>query len=287
MCSTRFGRKQSTAPMEIIGCPIRLDLFGCCVMGPHNLPGRRNAILLSGGVAAACLLLSASCSGFWTGVGVASAESSTESSAVLALSSALLAGGLSDVNPALAPAPREFYFLYVTDQLVPGNFEDALPGVVNGNGLDEADGLCNSDPKRPDVSATYRALFSDGVRRIATTTANCDPACTGQNEWPLAANAEYRLANGTPILRTETGGIVRFDQGRTILNVLSGSTLNYWSGLHGDWTPSGHNCSTYTNPTNQSALGLASALSDQFIYDSGLGPSICNNLRPLLCVEVR
>lgn len=235
--------------------------------------------------AAASLALLASCSGFWTGVGVASAESSAESGATLALSAALLSGLPGNASPGAAP--RDFYFLYVTDQVVPGNFEDVLSGTLNGNGLDEADGLCNSDGKRPDVAASYRALFSDGVRRIATTTANCDPACTGQSEWPLVENAEYRLANGTPILRTEAGGIVRFDQGRTVLNPIALSTLNYWSGLHGDWTPSGHNCSTYTNATNQSALGLASALSDQFIYDSGLGPSLCNNLRPLLCVEVR
>lgn len=278
-------RKQRTARRQIIGCPNRPPIFPCDVSRSQNLTRRRNVLGRGLVWAAVSFFPLASCSGFWTGVGLASADSATNSNGTLLLSAALLSGGFVGATPAVTP--RDFYFIYVTDQLVPGNFEDALSGTINGNGLDEADGLCNSDGKRPDSTASYRALFSDGVRRIATTTANCDPACTGQTDWPLVANAEYRLANGTPILRTEAGGIVRFDQGRTVVNPVALSTLNYWSGLHGDWTPSGHNCSTYTNATNQSALGLASALSDQFIYDSGLGPSLCNNLRPLLCVEVR
>lgn len=285
MCGQRLRRKQSTARRQIIGCRLGSGSLYCGVGGAQNLTRRRNVVRFGVLPLAASLALLASCSGFWTGVGVASADAASESNATLLLSAALLTGGLGGAKGG--SSARDFYFLYVTDQLVPGNFEGALGGSINGNGLDEADGLCNSDSKRPDPTASYRALFSDGVRRIATTTANCDPACTGQSEWPLVANAEYRLAEGTPILRTEAGGIVRFDQGSLILNPITLPTLNYWSGLHGDWTSSGHNCSNYTNSTNQSALGLASALSEQFIYDSGLGPSICSNVRPLVCVEVR
>ena len=131
--------------------------------------------------------------------------------------------------------------------------------------------IANLDRNCP---AGYKALFSDGVHRVATVTANVG---NGQRDWPLHAWTRYVNSTGAPIWLTNATALLGFVNGAFVglTNPISDpvSDIFVYTGMNADWTvlSSALSCTNWTS-WNASAgryrLGFSGETSLLFLQES-------------------
>ena len=194
---------------------------------------------------------------------------------------ALLGTIASSSGPSGTPASavRSYKYIFVTATTYTGSLYGGGPGVS------QIDAKCNSDSNRPDTNVTYKALIGVGSRREACTTANCSTGAGEHTDWVLAANQEYRRADGTTVIGTATNvGI--FDLIPGLSNSWSGSASEYWSGLADDWTLAPNRCVNGADWNTTATNGSSGALdqTDTRALQQTAANS-CSIQLSLLCVE--
>lgn len=153
-------------------------------------------------------------------------------------------GFYSDTNPAVTPGAsdncgdsNDFCLIFISNATSTANFDNTTNGGVvgdsDGNGVEEADAICNADAAKPNTN-NYKALIvSDGLR-VACAEANCSEATTGSLDWPLLADTEYRLSDRTTsVTTTDANALFSFPLSNTI------NIQNAWTGIETDWTLAG------------------------------------------------
>jgi hypothetical protein len=108
----------------------------------------------------------------------------------------------------------------------------------------------NADAHCP---AGYKALFADGLKRIATVTPNKGD---GRKDWALRPWTRYVNPAGAPIWTTNQSALLGVVDGKFqgLTNRIAGlDQLSYAvTGMNADWTtlPAGDKCSNWTNLAN-------------------------------------
>jgi len=150
--------------------------------------------------------------------------------------------------------------------------------VMGGHkGIAFADEVCAGDANNPDNTATWKALLVDGTTRNACANANCDPA-GGQVDWVFTANMEYIRASDSVIIGTTNDhAIFAFN-----LSAPFDENDDYWTGLNGDWTSSGANCSSWASEFGTGSSGSHGKVDAAAINDSTFS---CDSTVKYLCVE--
>jgi hypothetical protein len=165
---------------------------------------------------------------------------------------------------------------------------DFVTGFANG--IVGADAFCNDPVNRPvgfypDV-ATYKALISDGLNRIACTSLNCSGAGASENLfWPLSGNMQYRqsgLAPETHVLFGTTNASGIFSG--SLEGGLAELSTNAWTGLNNDWTSSTDDCVNWSSNAggNSGSVGDASSTTMDAFRKSNV---FCNVVSKLYCVQ--
>ena len=158
----------------------------------------------------------------------------------------------------------------------PGDIAGAGPGSVIEN-LDDA------------CPFGYRAMFSDGVDRIATDTPLVGD---GQVDWVLEPWTAYVNEEGDLLAITDAAALLGVHGGvfANLDNAIG--TVSVYTGLNQDWTAmqANENCNNWTNATNsyQMMTGVSSQTSAQFLrqsQDFTYGCSDQGFTRPIYCVE--
>ena len=145
-------------------------------------------------------------------------------------SSAPSSSGTTGCNPCT---------MFVTESAYAGNLVESVNTYPNlghpteSIGVYAADYLCNVDANKPADGHTYKAFITDGVNRVACTSANCiDANGTSENvNWVLHPNTTY-LWNGnpeSPVFTSNSNGIYVFGLISTVPVALNGTT--YWTGF--------------------------------------------------------
>ncbi|BDA79595.1 hypothetical protein LPTSP3_g25250 [Leptospira kobayashii] len=175
--------------------------------------------------------------------------------------------------------------IFVTNQSFNPNFNDS------NNDLTEQDGFCQTDTNRP-TWGTYKALISNTVSRVATTTGT---DATGQNAWVLAASKGYYLATGfsapytNRVFTTNTNKLFSFG---SLTTALPAGT--YWTGLNSNWTTATNNCVNWSqndpsDPTPaggiyETTYGSGSSTTSSSI-SGGVSNCLTTTTRKLICVQ--
>lgn len=128
-----------------------------------------------------------------------------------------------------------FCRVFLTARTVTGDL-DNLPGFGdnNGNGVREADILCNVDANKPNDESVYKAIIVDGAgERRACSTPTCTSGGSLENiDWALKAGKAYQNLNGDLVFTTNSKGIFS-----SLTNKLTLVSEDYWTGLAINWTP--------------------------------------------------
>ncbi|WP_411821953.1 DUF1554 domain-containing protein [Leptospira sp. 'Mane'] len=175
--------------------------------------------------------------------------------------------------------------IFVTNQSFNPNFNDS------NNDLTEQDGFCTTDTNKP-AWGTYKALISNTVSRVATTTGT---DTTGQNAWVLAASKGYYLTTGfsapytNRVFTTNANKLFSFG---SLTTALPAGT--YWTGLNTNWTTAANNCVNWSNndPTDptpaggiyETTYGSGSSTTSSSI-NGGVSNCLTTTLRKLICVQ--
>jgi hypothetical protein len=133
--------------------------------------------------------------------------------------------------------------IWVTGLLYDGNF--------NGFSTIDQESLASAnDPNRPSSSlisgATYKALITDGVNRIATTSGTDKKGQTA--DWVLQPSTTYYLYTGsapytTPVLTTDSNGLFN-----SLTNPFSSSSSDqFWTGLNPNLTTAVNTCGGWSS----------------------------------------
>lgn len=102
------------------------------------------------------------------------------------------------INLAECESP-DYCLVFLSATTVNGDID--ATGDNDGNGIEEADALCNADTNKPNDS-TYKAIIVDGLNRTACTTASCAGGSSEHTDWVLQADTEYRRGDGTTVVGT-------------------------------------------------------------------------------------
>jgi hypothetical protein len=151
-----------------------------------------------------------------------------------------------------------------------------FPGGATFIGISGADSVCNNEPARPILIATYKAfIVSSTVRRASVTAGVGD----GQIDWVLQPSTVYTRADGTLIAQTNSNSIFTFPLAASF----SPSPGVIWTGLAGNWTNGAADCSGWTGTATTALIGNANVTSNASISAAG---NNCNTAGyMLLCVE--
>lgn len=153
----------------------------------------------------------------------------------------------------------------------------------NGNGIEEADEICQNDPNRP-TSSIYKAMIVDGVNRRACTTANCATGGTAEHiDWVMRPSVEYRRSDETTSIQTTTSNGV-FPSGDISASISTTSNIT-WTGMSNDFTTSG-DCNNWSssNVGDQGDVGQADQ-SGEFDYLGGAQQTCDTSTYRVYCVE--
>lgn len=190
------------------------------------------------------------------------------------------AGGSTDSTNQLSvtPAAPTFKKIYVTDLSYSADLTSG--GMANANVT--ADGFCAADTAKPSGGGTYKAMIATATR-TACTTANCSGGASENLDWVLAANTEYRRADGTTVIGTTNAAGI-FDFVSPLTNSFDTSNTTTMTGFEINWTSSADNCTDWsTTASGNYAVGNATSTTSASI-NKGSTES-CANAQPLVCVE--
>ncbi|WP_243394003.1 DUF1554 domain-containing protein [Leptospira meyeri] len=163
--------------------------------------------------------------------------------------------------------------------------------ATKNSGIAGLDSNCQNNANKPSGGGTYKALVTDGVNRIACTTANCSGGTSEHIGWVLKPNKEYRRKDGTTVIGTTTAnGVFSFPLSNSVeslANMASGGypTNATATGMNADWTSNASDCLDWTTNAggNSSTVGTWDNTGSGLI--GGAGTSGCTNQHMLVCVE--
>jgi len=166
-----------------------------------------------------------------------------------------------------APSPLPYKLIFLTEVSHDGD----LGGIAG------ADAACMADPLAP-AGMTLKALLA-GPGRQACAEPLCAQGDTGQ-DWVLAPNTRYGRSDGQPLFTTNADAI----NVEHPLEATLGRGVNFWSGLHEDWTTHADQCGGWTthDETEFGRLGWGDSDSERWIQG---GRFDCSRRVPLACVE--
>jgi hypothetical protein len=190
------------------------------------------------------------------------------------LFSILLLSSCGNNNTAATCDEKEYCFIFVTNTTSAGKLDIV---TVDGNGIAEADAICNDDANKTNNS-NYKALIVDGTNRQACDKNSCLTSSSAQLDWPLKALQEYRQTDGTTIIgTTNASGVFDFP----LDNKFTTATVSSWTGLGLNFQNDAVNCTEWTDNSN-GVYGDQSSLTSSSINNGGNG---CANSQHLICVE--
>lgn len=174
-----------------------------------------------------------------------------------------------------------FCYIFISDSTSNGDF-DSL-GNSNGNGIKEADALCNADANKPNDSV-YKALLSATDTRQACTSANCETEGAQENlDWVFQPNTEYRRPDGTTVIGTTT-------EAALLINPLDNSVdggsgpARVWTGTTHNYRIDPSNCTNWSNGTSgvDGLNGDPASDNPTFLSDTFQN---CDTTAAVYCVE--
>jgi hypothetical protein len=133
--------------------------------------------------------------------------------------------------------------------------------------------------------AGYKALFADGLHRVATTTPNVGD---GQKDWVLRPWTRYVTDVGAPIWLTNNSALLgvvdRKFQGLTNALVTEFFSI---TGMKADWTtlPTGRNCANWTSLTADLEIAWSNRKDTNFLQGADLVLYPCGSTYRVVCVE--
>jgi hypothetical protein len=131
----------------------------------------------------------------------------------------------------------------------------------------------------------YKALFADGVHRIATMTPNVGD---GQKDWVLRPWTRYVTEAGLPIWLTNKSALLGVMDGKFqgLTNALVTDRFSI-TGMKADWTvlPAGSNCDNWTNLSANLEIGWSSRKDANFLQGTDLVLYPCSSTYRVVCVE--
>ena len=165
------------------------------------------------------------------------------------------------------------------DAVLDGDLVGAGPGSI----IENVDATCPFG---------YRAMFSDGVDRIATETPNTGD---GQVDWVLEPWTAYVNFEGDLLAITDAAALLGVHDG-AFSNLTNPITPDdnggVWTGMNQDWTAMGanENCNNWTNATNsyQMMQGSPGQVTAAFLRQSQDFTYPCSDAgvtRSVYCVE--
>ena len=161
-------------------------------------------------------------------------------------------------------------------------------GTYSGDlgGIQGADEICNSDLGRPRDGNTYKALLSDGISRVACTSANCAKGPKENTGWVVFPNTHYVDKNANLIVTSSPLGIWNNGALSNFLNSdhLSKKNTSLWTGLSSDFTASASNCNQWTSSSGSQSAATSSTDSEQ-IPQFGVSTPCSDISNALICVE--
>lgn len=174
-----------------------------------------------------------------------------------------------------------------TDRTFKYLFVSTSTPAANMIGATGADSICNGDASRPVTTSTYKAMLGatngGGTSRTACTTADCSTGSGEHTRWVLAANQEYRRADGTTVIGTTTSsGIFAFPLTNSFGTCTSGVA---WGGFLNDWTSAINSCGGWTFGGVSDARLLSCTSTTSSALDSVGAPVTCAASHQLICAE--
>lgn len=186
-------------------------------------------------------------------------------------------------------------YIFLTVATYKGNFDSltaTVPGNNNGNGIDDADTLCQAQKTAnfsslPGAASEYKAFIVVGTTRRACSTADCSGGVSENIDWVLKANTDYYRLDGaidTKIFTTNGSGIINFTAGGTLLTAIdSSSSTFWWTGMDSNWLAD-FSCTTPWAVTGGNAnRGIGGSNNSNSIFNTY---GSCNSTtQKLLCVR--
>jgi len=168
----------------------------------------------------------------------------------------------------------------------------AFPNATgNLGGVSGADAICNNSVYKPACSGSYKA-FLVGTVRVACTTSNCGGGPSEHTDWVFTANTTYYAPDGTTSILTTDANALPATIHAQLGDYLTPTYNNgsHWSGLNGDWTNSGDDCSNWSDGTGGDTtelgdFGTSGSPASVTDYTSGGSKNCDDSLSNILCVE--
>ena len=153
--------------------------------------------------------------------------------------------------------------------------------LPNFGGVAGADALC-----RIEFGPGYRGLITDGVRRVATVTANQGD---GQLDWVLQPYTRYVNDSNALVWTTDSSALLGVSNGthQALLAPISGDDgWGAWGGFRNNWTSNPSTCSGWSSSSasNSGASIIVSATAANMFPNNNTA-SPCSATRRLVCVQ--
>ena len=148
-------------------------------------------------------------------------------------------------------------------------------------GVIAADAICQSVANSYQYPGTYKAIISDGLSRIACTSANCSKGGNSEHKnWVLSANTSYYNGSLSNLIMTTNSTELGNFKGQFPQSPLGYTTA--WTGLNSNWT-TGETCSgwTTTDTSKQGNIGDPSG-PNPLIRDYSVN---CQTVAGFYCVQ--
>lgn len=187
------------------------------------------------------------------------------------------AGASAPTSESHATTDRTFKYLFVSTSTPAAN----MVGATN------ADSICNADASRPVTTSTYKAMLgaTNGTAqsRTACTTADCSTGSGEHTRWVLAANQEYRRADGTTVIGTTTSsGIFAFPLTNSFGTCTGGVA---WGGFLSNWTSAVNSCGGWTFGGVSDARLISCSSTTSSALDATGAAVTCAASHQLICAE--
>jgi len=160
-------------------------------------------------------------------------------------------------------------------------FRSSTRILPNFGGVTGADAAC-----RAEFGTGYRALITDGVRRVASVSANRGD---GQIDWVLQPYTRYVNASNALVWTTDAAALLGVTNGahQALLAPPAGDDgWGAWGGFRNDWTSNPSTCSGWTSSSaSVSGAGIIVNATSAAQFPNNNTASPCSATRRLLCVQ--